>query len=94
MVLEYGDRRAENGEYERAYLSRLHAVLVNFGFRGKFSGTEPVEDLFELLHTTSLGSRRARSFVRDHGEGEFGPEPNRTRLKTVRIAPRVAYEDS
>ena len=94
MALKYGDRRAENGGYERAYLSHLHAVLVNSGFRGKFSGTESVEDLFELLHTTSLGRRAARMFLLKHDEGEFGPEPNRTRLKTVRIAPRVAYEDS
>ena len=91
-MAKYGARSEKNGVYERAYLSRLHAVLVNSGFRGKFSGTESVEDLFELLHTTSLGRRRARMFLLKHDDGEFGPDPNRTRLKTVRIAPKFVYE--
>ena len=52
---------------ERAYLSRLQALAVNTGLRGKMNGTETVDQLFALLFEPPEGKEAA--------EGRSGP-PN------------------
>ena len=45
---------------ERAYLSRLQALAVNTGLRGKMNGMETVDQLFALLFETPRGERSRR----------------------------------
>ena len=47
---------------ERAYLSRLHAMMVNSGYRGKFDGLESVDRLFALLRRSDVGTQLAEQF--------------------------------
>ena len=73
---------------EGAYLSRLHAMMVNSGYRGKFDGLESVDRLFALLRRSDVGTRLAELFVAEHGDGG-----GRTSLATLRIADERAYEE-
>ena len=82
MAKAYGSDMAE-----QAYLSRLHAMMVNSGYRGKFTGVESVDRLFALLRSSNIGTRLAEQFVADHGDGGTG-----TSLPTVRIADERAYQ--
>ncbi len=94
---KYGSREEPLiGGRERAYLSRLHALLVNFRvglgtLRGKFNGTESVDDLFKLLRKQEEGDEAADGFLARHGDGNFGDE-KRTGLKTIRLGPKYLYE--
>ena len=84
MTEQYGSEPAEG-----AYLSRFHAMLVNSGYRGKFTGVESVDRLFSMLRRTDGGTRLAEQFVADHGDGG-----KRTSLATIRIADPRAYQVS
>ncbi len=72
---------------EQAYLSRLHAMTVNSGYRGKFTGVESVDRLFALLRSSDIGTKLAEQFVSDFGDGG-----KRTSLATIRIADERAYQ--
>ena len=72
---------------EGAYLSRLHAMMVNSGYRGKFDGLESVDRLFALLRRSESGTRLAADFVSNFGDGG-----GRTSLATIRIADERAYQ--
>ena len=82
MAEQYGSEPAE-----WAYLSRFHAMLVNSGYRGKFTGVESVDSLFALLRRTDRGASLAELFMSNFGDGG-----NRTSLVTIRIADPRAYE--
>ena len=82
MAEQYGSEPAE-----WAYLSRFHAMLVNSGYRGKFTGVESVDWLFALLRSTDVGTQLAELFVSNFGDGG-----KRTSLATIQIADPRAYE--
>ena len=72
---------------ERAYLSRLHAMMVNSGYRGKFDGVESVDRLFALLRRSDVGTQLAEQFIAKHGDGG-----DRTSVNSLRIADKRAYQ--
>lgn len=64
---KYGARKHMD---EVAYLSRLQAVAVNT-MRGEFADDATVDELFRHLNLSPRGRILARSFIRDHGSGNF-----------------------
>ena len=72
---------------ERAYLSRVHAMMVNSGYRGKFDGLESVDRLFALLRRSDVGTQLAEQFIAKHGDGG-----DRTSVNSLRIADKRAYQ--
>ena len=92
MPHDYGHGTDRLAFEERGFLSRLHALMVNEGFRGRFLGTEPVDLLFGLLREENEGGALIRRFAADFGDGNFTDE-DRTGLETVRIAPAFLYQE-
>ncbi len=63
-------------------------MLVNSGYRGKFTGVEPVNELFGNLRKTKAGTALAARFVSNFGDGG-----SRTDLETIRVASANTYRD-
>ena len=77
---------------ERAYLSRLQALAVNTGLRGKMNGMETVDQLFALLFETPEGKEAAERFMEDHGDGNFIKRRSRTDVPPVPPTPADLFQ--
>ena len=73
---------------ERVYLSQLHALMLDMGFRGKFSGTEPVDWLIAMMRKRKTGREAIEMFLRKHGY----VSPAKSNQRTIRIAPEESYQ--
>ena len=77
---------------ERAYLSRLQALAVNTGLRGKMNGTETVDQLFALLFEPPEGKEAAERFMEDHVAGNFIKGRYRTDVPPVPPTPADLFQ--